>query len=241
MLKIQVIPVAEQAHQDFQSIEDPENIQEEGSLYGGSCGYVSWAYVTESLYYPAHRKGAMDCYIYVLNQGHLQGDQIGECTHVLDGDMVVMQSGAARRPQVQRMGSAFRAFEFWFAEEGFLRGSEKPDFLKITSTQFPMKFENDVVIRQLFGENAPVSHINGMKATELIVSPEVDYIYKLSANRMLGIYVLRGDGTIGGQGYTKGDFVEAIQQDNAVGGVVIHCSGEKTSRLILFDIEYLNQ
>lgn len=78
----------------FAGYKNPEKTQEEGSIYGSSFGYLSWAYVTEDLYIPAHRKGAMDCYIYVLNQGHLNGDHIDEYSHVLEGDMVIMQSGA---------------------------------------------------------------------------------------------------------------------------------------------------
>lgn len=241
MLKIQVIPAAEQAHQVLRVTKNPEKTQEEGSIYGSSFGYLSWAYVTEDLYFPAHRKGAMDCYIYVLNQGHLNGDHIDEYSHVLEGDMVIMQSGATNAPQVKRIAPDFRAFEFWFTEEGLLKGFEKPDFLKIRATQFPMKIENDVVVRQLFGENAPVSHINGMTITELIVPPLAKYTYKLFANRKLGMYVVRGDGNIGNKVYVKGDFVEAVQIDDPVDGIIIHGGGELTSRLILIDIESLNQ
>lgn len=104
-----------------------------------------------------------------------------------------------------------------------------------------MKIENDVVVRQLFGENAPVSHINGMTITELIVPPHAEYTYKLFANRKLGVYVVRGEGNIGNKVYVKGDFVEAVQIDDPVDGIIIHGGGELTSRLILIDIESLNQ
>lgn len=241
MYKFQVIPAHEQASAALRVYENkPDDKKEEATIHGGSFGFLSWAYVTEDVYFPAHRQGAMDCYIYELTQSHLSGDKIEGVSHVHEGDMVIMQSGASNFPVAKRIGPEFTAFEFWFTESGILQGSEQAGFMKINASQFPMKIESDVVSRRLFGDDAPISHINGLKVTELIVPPGSEYLYEVFADRKIGIYIVQGSGIVGNHTYITGDFLKLWQWEDQVDVIVIKTGGEKTSRLIIMDIEDLN-
>lgn len=235
MFKIHVIPAHEQASQVL-SVNEGASHSQHATIHAGSFGYLSWAYVTECVYFPVHRQGAMDCYIYELTQSHLSGDKIDSVTHVHEGDMVVMQSGAMNVPLVKRVGPEFSAFEFWFSESGILQGTEEADFIKINALQFPMIITDDVVVRQLFGEDAPITHINGLKITELILPPATSYSYSLFADRKIGVYVIRGEGSIENHAYIQGDFMEVWQHDDPADQLVIKSTGLKTSRLIVLDI-----
>lgn len=237
MMKVQVIPAYQQASQDLHASDQPDKEQKEATIHAGMFGYLSWAYVTEDIYFPTHRNGAMDFYIYVLAQGHITGDRIGNYSRIHENDMVIMQTGATNSPVVKHIAPDFKGFEFWFAEEGVLKGTEEPDFLKINAAQFPMKIVNDVIERQLFGDDAPVSHINGLRITELILPPDTVYRYDLFAGRKVGIYVVNGEGRIEKHVYIKGDFAEIIQQDDPVDVIAIQGGGEETSHLILMDIK----
>lgn len=237
MMKIQIIPASQQAHQDLHSSDHPQKDQKEATIYAGMLGYLSWAYVTQDVYFPTHRNGAMDCYIYVLTQGSISGNRIGTNSRIHEGDMVVMQSGATNTPVVKEVAPDFKCFEFWFAEEGFLKGTEKADFIKISAIQFPVTVVNDVFVRSLVGDEAPVSHINGLKIYELILPPDTKYQYEIFQNRKLGIYIVNGEGKIEKHVYIQGDFAEILQQDDPVDVLTIQGGPEVTTRLILMDIK----
>ncbi|MEG1586046.1 MAG: hypothetical protein RR346_04150 [Bacteroidales bacterium] len=239
MFKIRITPAHEQATQALR-INENTGIQEEATIHAGSFGYLSWAFVTGDVYFPTHRNGAMDFYIYELTQSHMTGDKIAPVAHIHEGDMLIMQSGSSDFPVVKKVGSGFTAFEFWFTESGFLLGTEKADFAKISARQFPMKIIADVVERRIFGEDAPVTHINGLQITEVIIPSLASYNYKLFADRKIAIYVVQGNGKINNHTYITGDFVQVEQRDDVVELVSVQASGEKTTRLIIMDINDLD-
>ncbi|MGL4293037.1 MAG: hypothetical protein ACRCSQ_05640 [Bacteroidales bacterium] len=240
MFKIQVIPAHEQATTAMRIFEEKPDQKEDATIHGGTFGFLSWAYVTEDLFFPLHRDGAMDLFIYSVTQSHESGDKIEDAGRVKAGDVVVMQSGVTHKALAKRIGTGFSAFEFWFSESGILQGGEQASFMKIHAHQFPVMSENDVVIRQLYGNEAPIMNINGMKITEIMIPPGATFDYPVFADRKIGIYVVQGNGIVGNHAYISGDFLSIWQWDDRVDGLVVRGEGELASRLILIDIEDLN-
>ncbi|MDO5570099.1 MAG: hypothetical protein Q4F97_01350 [Bacteroidales bacterium] len=234
MLKINIIPQNEQA---IQFLSDNDNkTAKEPFIHAGAFKYISWALVNENIYFPTHRNGAFDMYVYLVGQFRFSGDSIDGMHHFKEGDMLIMQSGSTNAPSIRYIGPNFKAFEFWFTEDGLLKGVEKPDYMKFTSSQFPINIKNDVLIRHIFGEGAPVEHINDLKVKELILPPDTQISYTLNPSRMFGIYVIKGNGVISDNDYTDGDAIEITQTDKEHGNVLIDSKGDYSTHIMLFDM-----
>lgn len=212
MLHVNIIHAEQQAIQALRPSEETHK-PDAGTLHGGMYGMLSWAYVTGDVYLPVHRQGAYELCLYILGQEHITGDTIQGLHRVREGDMLIMQAGASNYPLVKPVGAGFSAFEFWFTESGILQGGEVPDFLKIQANQFPRKIENDVLIREIFGGDAPVVHLNTLHILELIIPPGATYAFALGANRQAGVYVIKGAGRFGDDSFRTGDFIEIQQRE----------------------------
>ena len=181
-------------------------------IQAGSLGPVSWAFVTEDVYFPVHRKGAFDFYIYSVCQAHATGDLMGE--HRLKaGDMLVMQSGSVDYPVVKPIGPKFCAFEFWYSTSGLLQGNETPDFIKIVNRDFPHALIGGVTIKHLFGDEAPINNINDLKITEIRIPEDNVYTFDIQAGRKTGIFVISGRGKVNEFDFINGDFIEVSPFD----------------------------
>lgn len=207
MYQINIIQASEQAFQAFSSLNS-ESTTDNGFIHAGIFGFISWAYVSEDLYFPTHRKGGFELFAYELSQSHAVGDHLEPKHRFKQGDMLIVKEGATDHPFVKRVGSDFSAFQFWFSESGLLTGEERTDFMKITADQFPCTTTQEVLKRELFGPIAPVNHINGLIVCELIISAKQLYTYSLSAKRKLGVYVISGDGSCNHKLFKSGDFLE---------------------------------
>lgn len=235
MIQVNIIHARQQASQVLRTGKEKSET-ENATIHAGILNYLSWAYTTEDIYYPTHRNGAFDLYLYELSQSHLTGDRVEGVT-LKEGDMLVIQAGTSEYPVVKRVGEGFTAFEFWFSESGFLTGTEKPDVMKFTASQFPRQIENDVLVRRLFGEEAPVVHINGLLITELLLPPSSTFVYNLKKGRKLGIFVIQGEGETEHNRYIAGDFIELFQLSKDQYPVNIISGAEGSSHLIVMDLD----
>lgn len=236
MIKVNIIHANQQASQSLHS--DPRShhpADENAVIHAGIFEYLSWAHVTEDVYFPTHRKGAFDLYIYGLTQVHSNGDTVDG--HKLKaGDMLIMQSGSTDFPVVKRIGAGFSTFEFWFSESGLLQGEETPDFIKLSRKEFPVRVVDDVIERRLYGTDAPITHINDIRICELEIPGGKRYGYDLLHGRKAGIYVVGGNGTFNERLYRSGDFIELIQWEHEKETVFLESDPKETTHLIVIDL-----
>jgi redox-sensitive bicupin YhaK (pirin superfamily) len=201
----------------------------------GPLFYWAWGKANQDAEIGMHPHQAFEIMTYMISGIVEHQDSLGTKQAVAAGGAQVMQTGSGVHHAEAFRGGDAEGCQIWFEPHLSQTVKNPPTYNQYNHEDFPIKNENDVVIKTVIGEGAPVQIETDAKMYDLTFAPGTAYTYSLSKNLLLSFLVIRGSGKAGSENpISHKDYVVVKSETDE--SITLQAADDQTMRVLCIEV-----
>ncbi|MDO7905709.1 pirin family protein [Paenibacillus sp. JX-17] len=197
-MSIRVYPAFMQGKGEFDggkiTEQKPIGFPGEGSVINriGPLYYWAWAKAPVGGHIAPHQHEGYEIVTYVTQGTAVHRDSLGSDSRVAQGGLQIMHTGSGVSHEEEWTGPDMESFQIWLEPDLTEAWERTPKYMKYEANEFPLAYEDGVVIRTLIGTGSPAALTVDAQLQDIELKSGKSFVKELDSGRTAAVLILEG-------------------------------------------------